>query len=649
MPTDHQILLDFKALLPKLPFWSRGERRLGLAQQALGKDHPAIKATQWDGSAEALAWDLPSNCDDYDQPAPSGLSPLCALLDLIREQFGRSAGELGRLIQSLTERLPCGAPDQVDWPHDPYRGMLALERYHAPIFFGRRAETQALLTKLGTPQGSRLLLVAGASGSGKSSLVRAGLWATLLDREHPTIPGATDWVITAMKPSKPAGDPCLALTWGIKEVGVPGLADADDEAAALRDDPATFPLLLQRVLDGAPDHAEWLLILDQLEELFTSVETELARHFLDDLLLPGIGQPRFRVVATVRSDFLDRCIAHDGLSHELNDDALVSLPAPGPAAMASMIEGPVRRLRLHKPVTLDDTLVDRLVSDASGRAGGLALLAFALKDLYAACKERGHMGLADYEGERIGGLDGVIAKRAQEAVQRAGVAAERVLPRVFSRLLALRPKGPPTRLREHLSHWKDDPDALRLIAALSDLHARLLVPSDRADHTDAVQAVGNPDGNPHGGMIEVAHEALFSAWPELEQWIDKRREALLREPQVERDAVRWDAEGRPDGRVYKAAILTETRDLLEAAELWQGLARDARIAHFLARAMRASCWGSRSAPSTSAKGATGPMTPAWICCAPLPPRAAAPRPSRPSASRLPPSGRPWPTGCAPAS
>ncbi|MEJ2389501.1 MAG: hypothetical protein P8Y27_20030, partial [Chromatiaceae bacterium] len=569
MPTDHQTLLDFKALLLQLPFWSRGERRLGLAQQALGKDHPVIKATQWDGSPEALAWDLPSKCDDYDQPAPSGLSPLCALLDLIREQFGGSPGERGRLILSLMERLPCGGPDQVDWTHDPYPGMLALERYQAPIFFGRRAETQALLTKLGTPQGSRLLLVAGASGSGKSSLVRAGLWATLLDPERSTIAGSADWMITVMKPSKPAGDPFLALAWGIKEVGVPGLADADDEAAALRETPAAFPALLQRVLAGRPSHAEWLLVLDQLEELFTSVEPDLARRFLDDLLLPAIGQPRFRVVATARSDFLDRCIAHGGLREEMNAEAQFSVG--------------VRRLRLLEPVTLDDTLVDRLVSDASGRAGGLALLAFALKDLYAACKERGHMGLADYEGERIGGLDGVIAKRAREAVQRASVAAERVLPRVFSRLLALRPKGPPTRLREHLAHWKDDPEALSLIAALTDAHARLLVPSDRADHTDAVQAAGNPDGNPHGGMIEVAHEALFSAWPELEQWIDKRREALLRQPQVERDAARWDAEGRPDGRVYKADILTETRDLLEGAELWQGMARDRRIAHFLAR------------------------------------------------------------------
>jgi len=586
-----RILHDFHDLLRALPRWTSERYRRRLAEQALGKGHRVMKEVEWAlAGASDIAWDLPSACEDFPEPTPSGLSPLCALLEVCREDLGRGNDALLKKIAFLQERLQCATAEQVDWPYAPYPGMLALDRHQAPIFFGRGAETQALLDKLDAPQGRRLLLVTGASGSGKSSVVRAGLWATLLDRERSTIPGSTDWVITAMRPSKPAGDPCLALAWSIREAGVPGFGDADDEAAALREDPTTFPALLQRVLAGRPRHAEWLLILDQLDELFTSVEPERARRFLEDLLLPAIGQPRFRVVATVRSDFLDRCIAHPALCEELNADAQFGVSAPGPAKMAAMIEGPVRRLRLAQPVSLEDRLVDQLVSDASGRAGGLALLAFALKDLYEACKARGHMGLADYlkqdpddPDKRVSGLDLVIAERANQAVQRARVPVEQVLPRVFCRLLALQPKGPPTRLSERLSHWSDDPEALRLIAALSDRETRLLVSSDRADVPADPTAPAAGDAGHHGAMIEVAHEALFSAWPELEQWIDRRREALLRQPQVERDAARWDAAGRPDGRVYKAAILTETRDLLEGAELWQGMARDARIAHFLAR------------------------------------------------------------------
>jgi formylglycine-generating enzyme required for sulfatase activity len=88
----------------------------------------------------------------------------------------------------------------------------------------------------------------------------------------------------------------------------------------------------------------------------------------------------------------------------------------------------------------------------------------------------------------------------------------------------------------------------------------------------------------HEAMIEVAHEALFSAWPDLADWIGKRREALIRKPQVLRDAARWDAEDRPDKRLYKPDIVDEMRRLLEAAEVWRDMARDdARVAHFLTR------------------------------------------------------------------
>jgi len=583
MKGDDRILHDFRDLLLELPGWDRERRRRSLAEQALGKGHRVMGEVEWEGGARDLAWELPSACEDFPEPTRRGLSPLCALLEAIRDDLGAPGGELGERIASLAARLGCEAPEQVDWPYDPYPGMLALDHTQAPIFFGRRAESEALLAKLESDQGRRLLLVAGASGSGKSSLVRAGLWATLQDAEATPIRGSTEWVITAMKPSQPANDPYLALVWSLAEARIPGLGEQSAEAAALRGDAGAFAELLGRVLAGRPARAEWLLIVDQFEELFTSVEPETSAHFLDQLLLRAIDLPRFRVVATVRSDFLDRCIAHPGLREEINADAPFGVGAPGPAAMASMIEGPVRRLTLAKPVTLDDALTDRLVADAAGRSGGLALLAFALKDLYEQCRDRGRMGLEDYLGEDIGGLAGVIAKRAAEAVRRAGVATETVLPRVFSRLLTVQADGAATRRREDLAHWDDDADARRLIDALADPRTRLLVKSADDGPTGGANPAVRATRAEHGRVVEVAHEALFSAWPDLEGWIDKRREALIRRPQVERDAALWDGEGRPDHRIYKPDIVGETRALLEAAELWQDLARDTRVAHFLVR------------------------------------------------------------------
>ncbi len=576
---DQQTFLDFRDLLVALEPWNQPRRRRTLVRAALW-EHRLLSQVELDGAPMETASDLLQACRDFDEPTARGLVPLCALLAEIRDQ-GLAGGRLKARVEALAARLGCDSPT-IDWPYDPYPGMLALDHGQAPIFFGRRAETLALLDKLDTDQGGRMLFVAGASGSGKSSLVLAGLWATLQDPSESRIAGSTDWVITAMKPSEPAHDPFEALMWSLAEAQVPGLGNKADEAARLCDDPSAFAELHARVLAGRPEHAEWMLILDQFEELFTGIDPELCKRFLDDRLLPALDQPRFRVVATVRSDFLDRCIAHPGLLAELNAGAQFGVGSPGPAAMTRMIEGPVDELSLKQPVKLDAALTDRLVADASGRAGGLALLAFALKDLYEKCRDKGRMDLNDYrsENEDIDVLAGIIAKRAKAAVARTRVETEAVLPRVFSRLLTVQPDGAPTRLWEDLDYWDGDPDALALIEALADQKTRLLVlsekPASAAVPTDT-------DLTAHGRSVEVAHEALFTAWPDLKNWIDKRREALIRRPQVQRDAVLWDTEGRPDRRVYKPDILTETRGLLEDAKLWDDMAQDPRVAHFLAR------------------------------------------------------------------
>lgn len=575
---DHQTFRDLRDFLVALEPWGEPRRRRNLVKAALW-EHRLLSQIDLGGAAMESASDLLQACDDFDEPTERGLTPLCALLAEIRDQ-GLAGGRLKGRFEAIAARLGCDTP-VIDWPYDPYPGMLALKHHQALIFFGRRAETLQLLAKLDTEQGRRLLMVAGASGSGKSSLVRAGLWATLKDPKQTRLRGSLDWVISAMIPSEPGGrdpDPFQALVASLARAPepIPGLDRESAEAARLYADPARFADLHARVLAGRPAHAEWLLILDQFEELFTVIEPARCARFLDDLLLPALGHPRFRVVATVRSDFLDRCIAHPGLLAELNADGQFGVAAPGPAAMTCMIEGPVRQLRLKQPVALDDALTDQLVAEAAGRPGGLALLAFALKDLYEHCRDQGRMDLQDYLSKDIGGLAGIIAKRAEAAVASAGVDTPTVLPRVFSRLLTVQPDGAATRRREDRDHWEGDSDALALIEALANQQTRLLV-------SDA-------DAPEYGRSVEVAHEALFSAWSDLKNWIDKRREALIRRPQVERDAARWDEEGRPDHLVPNPVIVTETRGLLEAAELWEDMAKDPRVAHFLVRDDAAELW-----------------------------------------------------------
>ncbi len=450
------------------------------------------------------------------------------------------------------------------WPYDPYPGLLAFDHWQAPIFFGRKVETRDLLQRLGTDQGRRFLIVTGSSGAGKSSLVRAGLWAKLKAGTVPHIPGSDQWLMTAMFPTAQGGDPFLALTNSLTQEPRLGGLYPYPEAETLRNNPELFADLLHRALAGLPPTAEWLLILDQMEELFTPAAETHRVAFLD-LLLAAVELPRFRVVATVRSDFYAHCEAHPGLREVLNrDGGRYSVGVPGPLAMTRMVAGPVEEMALATPVTLDPDLVSVIVDEAVAEPGGLALMAFALKDLYDQCKATGCMDLRAYQGEPFGGLKGVIARRADRAFERAGEAGRAALPRVFSHLLTVQDDGTATRRRADKVLWAGDDAAETLIAEFTKRDTRLLV-------------VG-PDRRP---TVEVAHEALLREWPLLRDWIKHRREALRLRDRIVAEAKAWADQGQPAFLLWKHERLAPARALLEEADLLEHLEQDDRVADFL--------------------------------------------------------------------
>lgn len=143
--------------------------------------------------SDDVALALTMRCEDFEnelveRPGLGLLPPLCALLDEVRTRTDPAAGLTARLDDLLRQRECPGVVARVDWPGEPYPGMAAFDHTQAPIFFGRGTETDELLAKLHGAQGARLILVAGRSGSGKSSLVRAGLWPRLSDAENAPAP-----------------------------------------------------------------------------------------------------------------------------------------------------------------------------------------------------------------------------------------------------------------------------------------------------------------------------------------------------------------------------------------------------------------------------------------------------------------------------
>ncbi len=434
----------FKRLLLDLPLWNGQRERKTFIHNALW-GHVITRHLEIEGEPDTVASELLSRCVEYDTPTEEGVSPLCAVLAEIRNR-DLATGSRREAVADLERRLGCTSSKPA-WPYDPYPGLLAFDHWQAPIFFGRTVEIRDLLWRLDTEQGRRLLIVTGSSGAGKSSLVRAGLWAKLKAGTAPNIPGSDQWLMTAMFPTAQGGDPFLALTSSLTQEPRLGGLYPYREAETLRKNSAAFANLLHRVLADLPPTAEWLLILDQMEELFTPAAESYRDMFLD-LLLAAVELPRFRVVATVRSDFYVHCEAHPGLREVLNrDGGRYSVGVPGPLAMTRMVAGPVEDVALATPVALDPDLVSAIADEAVAEPGGLALMAFALKDLYDQCKATGRMDLRAYQSEAFGGLKGVIARRADRAFERASEAERAALPRVFSHLVTIQDDGTATRRR----------------------------------------------------------------------------------------------------------------------------------------------------------------------------------------------------------
>ncbi|MGB0720965.1 MAG: SUMF1/EgtB/PvdO family nonheme iron enzyme [Gammaproteobacteria bacterium] len=573
MDANHQKL--FASLLLSLSGWNSERDRTTLISQALGSSHPVLGKLRLDGSGENVAAELVGLCGQAESlETEGGLSPCCAVLAAIRERGYASAGPNRENLNKLEQALACAGKQRRQWSGCPYPGLLAFDHTQAPIYFGREKETRALLDMLAGPMGHRFIIVAGASGSGKSSLVRAGVWATLAEGLAPDIPGSEHWVISAMTPAAGGGapNPFLAMARGLEDAPRIARRYAEDDARVFEHDPDAFPGVLDNLLEGQGEGAEWLLVLDQMEEIFSTALDEHRSRFLD-FLLTAVENPRFRVIATVRSEFLDACIRHKGLQSILNPprNGMYTVREPEENALLRMVSGPVEEVDLTPQMKLDPLLVLSIVRAAEDEPGGLALMAFALRELYDRCLAAGRMDLATFDEEDSRGLKGlasVMVRRAGSALAELGEGSDaaRAWPRVFSRLVNVPDRDhPPTRRREALAFWADDAPARAFIDAFA--KARLLVIGGTRDEG--------------GARVDVAHETLLVTWPLLVQWIDAHGEALTLRDQLIREARAWVANGRRDHDRWRHERLAPARKLLADHELLAETERDPDAGDFL--------------------------------------------------------------------
>jgi formylglycine-generating enzyme required for sulfatase activity len=444
---------------------------------------------------------------------------LCAIVDrcLALDPSGRPASA----DEVFADLVALATPAAAAPPGNPYRGLRAFDAEHRALFFGRRAESLAVVELL---RSDALVVVAGDSGVGKSSLCRAGVLPLVADG---ALHEDRAWTSVRLVPGRhPIAELTRALA-PLVEGGEAGLA------AHLGEDPRA---VARRLRAGLGPSRGVLLLVDQLEELVTEAdpgERDAAALALAELAsrIPGV-----RVLATARGDFLTRLAALPGLGQEMSR-ALYLLGPLDRAQLREVIVGPARTSGLGFE---SEALVDTLVAAAGASPAALPLLQFALAELWER-RDPARAMIPAAALDAIGGVDGALARHADGVLATMAPAERKLARRLLTQLVTV--EG--TRAYRGEAELVGDDDLAR--AALGALvRGRLL-----AVHSD-------DDGQ---SIYEVAHEALLSGWTTLRAWLDRDAERRAVHERLAAAASEWE---RLDGA---RSVLWGAPQLAEAARV----------------------------------------------------------------------------------
>ncbi|MFB4306832.1 AAA family ATPase [Actinomadura sp. GTD37] len=419
----------------------------------------------------------------------------------------------------------------------PYQGLVPFEAEKAGLFFGRASATRNLLDRLAPRLRERgsVLLVSGASGVGKSSLLRAGLMPALAAGELP-VDGSSRWPRLLVSPTS---EPLRALAgeWA-KAFG----GDAERVRERLRDDPGA--------LAGAvPPPGRFVLVVDQFEELFTLVADEHERQAFVRALHAMAGRPSgAAVIVGVRADYWDRCAAYPQFAEAIQDGQVIVEPMAEPDLRLA-VAGPAAAAGLEiEPALVETVLADlRAGRDAGDRyeAGALPLLSHALSDTWER-REDGRLTVRGYE--EAGGVHDSVRRTADDVLARLDPADRKTALRLLRRMTVITAGGRVARRRVTLkeAHAAASADSAqeraRVDALLSSFADRRLLTL----HEDAV---------------EIAHDALLTAWPTLRQWLEPDLTAQTVYDALVEDAAEWDEHHRDSAFLYRGARLLAVDDV----------------------------------------------------------------------------------------
>ncbi|MFE4669687.1 AAA family ATPase [Streptomyces sp. NPDC056716] len=431
-------------------------------------------------------------------------------------------------MQVVVHRLEQPAPPPTDWPRDraPYPGLDSFDEEEAAAFFGRETQAEDLTRRLHEVQdgpADRFLVLVGASGSGKSSLVRAGVMPRLRSRRWSILPAFS-----------PGSNPLAALASAISTAD--GERDSVSVLRRLRQDPASLLAELSRLRGSR--FRRVLVVVDQFEEVVTLAGERERAQFLEALHACVTQDARIRVLVTVRMDFLGQLLA---TGHADLFQHPVAIGALGRTQLTQVVEGPGALVAL----SFAPGVVEAIVNDV-GTDDALPLLAYLLQELYLASGPGQTVPEELYRS--LGGVAGALARQADHTVAELGRGNDGIgfVLRVLLRFVTVQGQEV---ARRHVPLAELTAQERRVVDAFVD--ARLLLSDVRAGQEPYAQ---------------VTHEALFRQWAPLRQEVEARTEQLRQRAELERWADDWDRSGRSSDYLLTGERLTLAQRWLHALQ-----------------------------------------------------------------------------------
>ena len=461
---------------------------------------------------------------------------------------GRYEEAFPQLLEALPGGRAIGSYDVFDVEQipNPFKGLEAFQQRDAAFFFGREELVAKALANL---RNDNFMAIVGASGSGKSSLVRAGVIPQI---RNGALPDSSHYPVLIFTPGQ---HPLNALAVRLH----PLLAQQNENITessvliSLQNTERIEAVLLQ-ALTTLPQSSKLLLVIDQFEEVFTaSGETERANFLAFVEFVATHPTTRTMIILTMRADFFGQLSRYPGLAALFEQDNLLIVTEMTTANLLRVIEGPAKAVGL----AYEEGLVDRILEDVKSQPGSLPLLQYALRELY---NRRDGAMLTNSGYDEIGGVRRALARHAEAIFQDTTQEQQELIRRILLRLVEVGENGEATRRRIPYSEidFNNVPDEkiAEVVALLTAPDARLLI---------ANQTITK--GEEPTVWLEVSHEALIREWDRFKSWVSASAEDLQYESELRKAAADWEASGREASylltgrRLTRAEVWTEAHDI----------------------------------------------------------------------------------------